>query len=94
MCDSSIREFVESIKKRDLRTRDKNRAQAIFPSDLKAAFEYLDSEAGMSEYTETERLFFKGFSTTAFRLMGRYVSTFFDFNKYSSLCVSHHGNDG
>ena len=73
MFEPQYKAYYESLKNRDHRTGTTTQALPIQPADLKIIFAYLDNPQTAKVLTETRRLYFKAFSTTAFALWTRYV---------------------
>ncbi|KAJ3752488.1 hypothetical protein EV360DRAFT_88707 [Lentinula raphanica] len=69
--ETDYRAYYESLKNRENRTSTYTQALPMLPADLKILFDYLDSCGGREEFTLTQSLYFKAFSSTAFNLWTR-----------------------
>jgi hypothetical protein len=69
--ESDFKAYFESLKNRENRTGTSTQALPMLPKDLKTIMDYLNSSEGVSSTTETRRLYFKAFATTAFALWTR-----------------------
>ncbi|KAJ3728928.1 hypothetical protein C8R42DRAFT_750386 [Lentinula raphanica] len=69
--ETDYKAYYESLKNRENRTSTYTQALPMLPADLKILFDYLDSCGGSEEFTLTQRLYFKAFSSTAFNLWTR-----------------------
>ncbi|KAJ7352090.1 hypothetical protein DFH08DRAFT_805371 [Mycena albidolilacea] len=69
--DSGFGTYYESLKNRRNRTGTATQALPMLPTDLMIIMEYLDSAEAVKYFTETQRLYFKVFVTTAFTLWTR-----------------------
>lgn len=63
--------YYESLRNRARKTETTNQALPMLPKDLKIIINYLDSQEGKQHFSETKRLYFKAFATTAFTLWTR-----------------------
>lgn len=63
--------YYESLKNRSRRTDISTQALPMLPSDLAVIMSWLDSPDSAEEMSETKRLYFKAFATTAFALWAR-----------------------
>jgi len=69
--DGEYQAYFESLKNRDKRTSTSTQALPMFPQDLKIIMAYLDGDEARQNMSETKRLYFKAFATTAFCLWTR-----------------------
>jgi hypothetical protein len=69
--DTVFKVYYESLKNRDRRTGTTIQALPMLPQDLKIIMEYLDREDVRQNMSETKRLYFKAFASTAFCLWTR-----------------------
>src|SRR6266446_9150122 len=60
--------YYDSLKNCKNYTETAEQSLPMLPADLKVIMDYLDSPEGISKYSETRRLFFKAYGTTAFTL--------------------------
>jgi hypothetical protein len=69
--DGDYKAYYESLKNRDNRMGTSTQALPMLPKDFKIIMNFLDTEEAMTNISETRRLYFKAFSTTAFALWTR-----------------------
>ena len=69
--EQKYRNYYDSLKNRKNRTETVEQSLPMLPADLKVIMDYLDSPAAISKYSETRRLLFKAYVTTAFTLWTR-----------------------
>lgn len=69
--ESGFKVYYESLKNRNKRTETSTQALPMLPKDMKVIMDYLDSEEAVENMSETRRLYFKAFATTAFNLWTR-----------------------
>ncbi len=65
------RNYYDSLNNGKNRTETAEQSMPMLPADLKVIMDYMDSPEGISKYSETHRLFFKAYGTTAFTLWTR-----------------------
>jgi hypothetical protein len=66
--DGEYQAYFESLKNRDKCTSTSTQALPMLPQDLKIIMAYLDGDEARQNMSETKRLYFKAFATTAFCL--------------------------
>lgn len=69
--EPDFKAYYEALKNRNKRIGTSTQALPMLPKDLKQIMAHLDGQEGIHAFTETRRLYFKAFATTAFCLWTR-----------------------